>query len=367
MRVLIAGHTGLPFGGISTYCESLLNSSLANYVEVFFVETSRGGYNIASRGGWGLNDVASAFQNILRFLFTYLRVRPHVVHILTAQMPSMLKHGIILILAHSLGAKVVLHIHCGVSAMFPLKGSTLNRFSRFVLRRAHGILVLSQEWLDIKKQLGGNSPVRYLPNGIHLAPYLALPRDYSKTVSEPLRILYLGHLGAPKGTLDLIEAARLLDNEKIIIELVGEPFNTDALNAIAERIDRYNLQHIVKIFPPEFGEQKLARFAHADVFILPSYSEGMPISIIESMAAGLPVIATTVGGIPEMIEHEKTGLLVPFGNPELLADAMRILIQSSQTRQRMGSCAREVARSKYDIELVVPQLLEFYHFVENLV
>jgi glycosyltransferase involved in cell wall biosynthesis len=365
-RVLIAGHIGLPFGGIATYCETLLNSSLPRSAEISFVETSRGGHDVSTRGGWGLRDGISAIQNILNFLFVFMRVRPRVVHIMTAQMPSMLKHGLMLILARSLGAKVVLQIHCSVSAMFPTEGGSLNRFSEYVVRQAQGILVLSQEWMDLNGRFG-NTQMRYLPNGINLVPYLAISRPAPKTESDPVKILYLGHLGSPKGTLDLIEAANILNKEKFIIELVGEPFNSNAMTSIIEQVDRYNLRQIIRIFPPEFGEAKLARFASADIFVLPSLSEGMPISIIESMAAGLPVIATMVGGIPEMVENEKTGLLVPPGNPDKLADAIKKLIISEETRMQMGRMAREIAQSKYDIELIIPGLLEFYRFAENAV
>lgn len=361
MRVLIAGHTGLPFGGIATYCESLLNSSLSRRAEIYFVETSRGGKDSSERGNWGIRDAVSAVQNILRFLFTFLRVRPRVVHIMTAPMPSMLKHGIILFLARSLGARVTVQIHCGVSAMFP-PGGALNWFSEFTLRRSHGILVLSREWLSVKKRFG-NTPVRFIPNGLHLAPYLTLPRPVPNSASDPLRILYLGHLGPKKGILDLIEAAHLLDKETFIIELVGEPFNAEALKIIKEHLDKYDLSHVIKILPPEFGERKLARFAHADVFVLPSHSEGMPMSIIESMAAGLPTIATTVGGITDMLVHEKTGLLVPPGYPVALAEAINSLIKSSEIRLQMGKCARNAARSQYDIEHIVPQLIGFYQLI----
>jgi glycosyltransferase involved in cell wall biosynthesis len=278
---------------------------------------------------------------------------------MTAQMPSMLKHGFMLLVARSLGAKVILHIHCGVSAMFALEGNFLNRFSEFFLRQAHGILVISKEWLNLKDRFG-NVPMRYVPNGIHLAPYLALPRSIQVDTFEPLRILYLGHLGVLKGTIDIIEAARLLNHGKFIIQLVGEPFNAEVLISIKEQICRYGLDNVINISPPEFGEEKLARFANADVFILPSHSEGMPISIIESMAAGLPVIATTVGGIPEMVAHQQTGLLVSPKNPGELADAIHVLIESSEVRQTMGILARNVARSKYDIEHIVPLLMEFY-------
>lgn len=362
MKVLLAGHTGLPFGGIATYIESLLNSSLKDHVELNFVETSKGGERTSSRGGWGFRDARSALQNIYVFIMCYLHIRPDVVHITTAQMPSILKHGIMLLIAKILGAKVILHIHCSVSAMFPLNGGALNRFSTFVFKQANGILVLSQEWINITGQFG-KTPMRYLPNGINLSSFQVISRPSRKPKFDLFRIIYLGHLGLLKGTFDLIEAVHLIKNENIIVVLVGEPFDKHEYNSIVEKINTYGLDEKIKIYPPEFGEKKLTRLANSDAFILPSHSEGMPISIIESMAAGLPVIASNVGAIPEMVIHNKTGLIVPVGDPQSLAEAIKHLAQSNETCISMGSLAREVAKKKYDIEITVPDLVSFYNYV----
>lgn len=366
MRVLLAGHKGLPFGGLATYCESLLTSSLKDNVALFFVETSLGGTDISSRGGWRIHNYINALQNIFRFLTASLHTRPHVVHIMTAQMPSMLKNGLIVLLARLLGSKVIIHPHCSVQAMFSGDVGWRNRFTDFIFQRCHGILVLSEEWLALQDRFG-KSPLCHIPNGIDLSPYLAIPRPGQSRRSKPVNVLYLGHLGAEKGIFDLLEAVRLLNDLSGMfkITLVGEPFNRQEGIEIVSLIEKYHLQEFVSVFPPEYGEEKINRLSQADIYILPSHYEGMPISIIESMAAGLPTIATTVGGITDMLVHNKTGLLVPPGNPDALATAIRTLIHSSSSRLQMGYYARELSRSKYDIEQIVPQLLEFYRYIES--
>jgi glycosyltransferase involved in cell wall biosynthesis len=361
MRILLAGHTGIPFGGIATYCEALLASSLGKHIQLFFVETSLGGEEVSDRGGWNIDNILNALRNIFRFLFVFLHVRPHVVHIMTAQMPSMLKNGVLILFARTVGAKVILHPHCGVVAMFPEYGGWRNRFTEFVFRRSNGILVLSKEWLKLQDQFN-KTPFCYVPNGIDLSPYLAVSRFATSPEKKMVNLLYLGHLGIKKGIFDLLVAIRMLKDifDKINITLVGEPFSLQEGIEIASLIEQYELQKIVDIYSPEYGEQKLNRFVQADIYIIPSHSEGMPISIIESMAAGLPVIATSVGGIPDLVLHKKTGLLVPPEKPVLLAEAIRKLVLSPAIRLEMGLIAREIAQEQYHIENVVPKLLAFY-------
>lgn len=80
-----------------------------------------------------------------------------------------------------------------------------------------------------------------------------------------------------------------------------------------------------------------------DVFVLPSRKEGLPYALIEAMAAGLPIVATTVGGIPEIITHEKNGLLVPVENPAALAAAIRRLVDDPSFRAQLGNAAKTSA------------------------
>jgi glycosyltransferase involved in cell wall biosynthesis len=108
----------------------------------------------------------------------------------------------------------------------------------------------------------------------------------------------------------------------------------------------------VGFLAPVFGADKLERIAQAGIFILPSHTENMPMAVMEAMAAGLAVIATKVGAIPEMIDHGGTGILLDPRRPEQLAQAIVRLLDDPQERQRMGSRAADAARGAWDKKAV---------------
>jgi glycosyltransferase involved in cell wall biosynthesis len=100
--------------------------------------------------------------------------------------------------------------------------------------------------------------------------------------------------------------------------------------------------------------------AALDVFVLPSLWEGMPNAILEAMAAGLPVVATAVGGTPEVVADGKTGLLVPSHNPAAMAEAMERLLRSPDLRHRMGQAGREQVLQHFTVERMVAQTQKLY-------
>ncbi|MCX7993966.1 MAG: glycosyltransferase, partial [Fimbriimonadales bacterium] len=98
----------------------------------------------------------------------------------------------------------------------------------------------------------------------------------------------------------------------------------------------------------------------ADIFTLPSKYEGNPMSVMEAMATGLPVVASRVGGIPELVEEEQMGILVPVGNEPCLVQALQTLVDNPDQRQRMGQAALQRARERFDIRNTVKQYEDLY-------
>ncbi len=101
-----------------------------------------------------------------------------------------------------------------------------------------------------------------------------------------------------------------------------------------------------------------------DVFVMPSFSEGTPNSIVEAMACGKPIIASEVGGIPDMI-GEESGILVPPGDQRALTEAMLRLALDEGLRKRMGATAKERYEELFSPAVVVPLMLETYHRIRN--
>jgi glycosyltransferase involved in cell wall biosynthesis len=210
-------------------------------------------------------------------------------------------------------------------------------------------------------------PVYSLPNAIDLAPYrgIAEERMSQHARNGPLRVLYLGYLGRAKGTFDLIEAATDLQSEGVGVsfDLVGEELTSGEYERLLERIKGATINGCVRLHPPAYGSEKMVFFRNAHVFVYPSYSEGMPMAVIEAMACGLPVVATKVGGLPDLVMDGVNGLLVEPGRPDQMATAFRKICHDSSLLRKMERKSHQIAFEQYSMEQRATQLVDIYRTV----
>lgn len=359
-RVILAGHLPPPMGGIASFCQALLNSSLADEVELRFVQTSSQQRALASTGKTNWKNLKGAVADCARFWRACAAYRPDIAHICAAAGLSFLKHGVCVVLARLLGCRVILHPHFSLS--YPGLGKTLWRWCGTpIFRLSNAVIVLSSEWFGLQKE-APNLRISYLPNAIDIRPYQKIASRRSHTQSQHLKILYLGHLGEAKGTYDLLAAFQMLNMRELelTLELVGGFQAPVDGGRVAEDVGRTTGDRKRCILrPPVSGEGKLACFEQADIFVFPSHQEGMPMAILEAMAAGLPVVATAVGGIPDLIEHGRNGYLVPPKAPADLAKAIETLCQDAHRRWEFGE--ENSRRSQgYHIENYVQKLVGIY-------
>jgi glycosyltransferase involved in cell wall biosynthesis len=177
-----------------------------------------------------------------------------------------------------------------------------------------------------------------------------------------LRLLYLGHIGMVKGTKDLIEAVEALDPGQcpVELELVGDPLpGEDEARLAAEVKALSGPGKEIRLIPAVSGRDKLACFERAAVFVFPSHHEGMPMSVLEAMASGLPVVATAVGGVPELIKDGENGLLVPPRAPKALALALEKLCRDARLRSEMGR-RNALLSQEFDIDRYAGRLAVIY-------
>jgi glycosyltransferase involved in cell wall biosynthesis len=360
-KVLLAGHLPPLFGGIATFCRSLMDSSLDGRVELYFVQTSPSGRQRSFQGKMTGRNIISALADCARFGRRCLTVRPDVVHICTAMGLSFLKHSLCALFARWTGSRAVLHPHCSYARLY--QGSRLwQRYCTLVFRSADAVIGLSKEWQALRERLP-EVRVFVLPNAIDIRPYRALAsRALSSGAGTETRILYLGYLGEIKGTYDLLEAFAMMEETAggVRLDLAGEYLADSDRRDIPERV-RMIAEHGRQCFllPPVVGPDKLELFAKADVFVLPSYHEGMPMAILEAMASGLPVVATSVGGIPDLIVDGENGALVPPARPRQLAEVLTSLCREPRLRHEYGSRNAELALD-HDIEDYVTRLVDIY-------
>lgn len=359
-RVLLAGHLPPPLGGIATLCQALLGSPLAEGTELRFVQTSSQRRDFSSSGLPTWSNLVEAVRDGLRFWRAFREHRPQFVHICTAQGLSFFKNSLYVAIARLSGRPVLLHPHCSLSKLYG-RNPLWRLFCHGVFRLSSGVLGISREWLSLGQSLPGLK-VFYRPNAIDIRPYREIALRRARPKKPAVHLLYLGYLGKDKGTYDLVEAFRSLDpgESGIVLHLVGEFLTPDD----PERLDRLAAEatapgKVCSLEKPVSGPAKLACFENADVFVFPSHDEGLPVALLEAMASGLPVAATRVGGIPDLITDGVNGLLTAPREPAALAGSLRTLIKDERLRLEFGS--RNAADSeRHDIRPYAEALMEIY-------
>ncbi|MEO0685990.1 MAG: glycosyltransferase, partial [Cyanobacteria bacterium J06649_11] len=179
--------------------------------------------------------------------------------------------------------------------------------------------------------------------------------------NSSIKLGFFGRVGLRKGTFDLIKAFAKMPSDlqnrcELIIAGDGD------IEEARKLVESYNLTNCVQFLGWIDSQTRDKLLANIDVFILPSYNEGLPMALLEAMGWGLPVIVTPVGGIPELIISTENGLLVTPGNIQQLSQAMQELIQSQSLRVSLGNAARETV-TPFDIKTYCSQLHKIYNSV----
>jgi colanic acid/amylovoran biosynthesis glycosyltransferase len=179
-------------------------------------------------------------------------------------------------------------------------------------------------------------------------------RTNSSAITGPgpriLEIVCVGRLAPAKGHLILLEALRLLRERgaPVRLTIVGAGPDRPVLDAF---VALHKLDDQVTLTSALSHTHTLTHLRRADIFALASFSEGMPVSLMEAMALGLPCVSTSVAAIPELIRSGVDGLLVPPANPQALADAIESLASDSAFRKSLGQSARQRIISQYNLPL----------------
>jgi glycosyltransferase involved in cell wall biosynthesis len=190
-----------------------------------------------------------------------------------------------------------------------------------------------------------------IPNAVDVDAYPQAPLE-----RDVPRLISVGRLAAPKDWSTLLYALAALEPETFAeLMIVGDGPDRER---VEDELARSSLRRRVRLLGERDDVPGL--LSDADVFVLASRSEGLPLSVIEAMAAGLPVVASDVGGVGELVREGETGLLVPPGDPAALADALRLLLADRGLRRRLGSGGRERAKAFFDFSGFRRAHLELY-------
>lgn len=344
-------------GGIETGIRLLLDSRLTRTRQLAFFNTIR----IRQRGT-GHRERLAWFLRVLYSLGArILHSRVRVVHVKASEGRNFTQGIIYCSLARAMGRRVLLQIHGG---SFDTWYRSCRGPARFAIRRGlripHELITLSPHWADFVRHLAPDQPVHVVPNGV---PLHALPRP-QRSNGQDIRVVTLGAIGARKGYFDIVAAAAALRDPRITFVFAGPDEFPGQTEALRRQISAAGVGAQIEIAGVSNEEAKWRLLSVADVFLLPSYNENMPNAVLEGMAAGLPVVCTAVGAVPEMLQDGKGGIFVPPGNPSAIATAVQRLQVDATLRRSMGDSNRAAAAGRFSIERVVDALEDLYAAVD---
>ncbi len=218
---------------------------------------------------------------------------------------------------------------------------------------------------EIKSSRLNKDKIQVIYNGVSTEKFcLNEYRNFKKLKHEigikdyELNIGYIGRINPVKSIDTLLEAFMILsksENKDMSLLIVGEGETRNKLKNLS--ISLGIMQEVYFLGSRNDVPQILSTL---DIFVLPSKSEGMPMVILEAMAAGLPVVATNVGGTPEVVIDGETGFLVPPGDPQALADVIKKLMDDPELRRKFGKAGRERVEKHFTIEETVRKTEELY-------
>jgi glycosyltransferase involved in cell wall biosynthesis len=294
--------------------------------------------------------------SLIKFIFTLISNRKiKTIHIHGSSYGSFYRKFVVFIIGRYIfRKKIVYHIHGGAFQKFYENSDILTkRLVKILLSNANIILCLSESWGKYYEQNFEIRRLKILPN---IIDYHVKVKDAVKT--DIINFLYLGLLCDAKGIFDLIEVIvknkeRYKGRIKLYIGGNGE------VQRLEDMINKHHIEDIVEFLGWISSTDKAIALNSSDVYILPSYTEGLPISILESMSYGKAIISTNVGGIPEIVKNNENGLLINPGDLKQIEQSIDFFLENPEKVRKYGIISEQIVQ-KYLPHSVLKELEEIY-------
>lgn len=363
MRILMIGPTPRIYGGISAVAGAILDSDLVRQHQVtYLAEGTRQGR---------LNKLKRFASALLQVSWRLLRSQADVMHLHVGDGGSFYRHVLYLALGRLAGVPVVFHWHLpgdasAATSFYQSGGATRRWLVRWALDNASRVVVLSNSWQPALARLAPNSldlagRIAALPNPVNCQEIRPLGScqpggEVGNSLNKQSLVLFLGDFSARKGVRDLLAAAPtiLAAHPAARFALCGGEPPADVQDLAAPLAGACRFPGFVR------GAEKLRLLQEATLLALPSYAEGVPVAVLEAMAAGLPVVTTPVGGLPDILQDGRNGLFAPVGDVPALAAAICRLLADPALARRMGQANRQQALAEYDLPAYTQKLSALY-------
>lgn len=312
-------------------------------------------------------SIVNDLKSLMRMISVFRKEKPQVVHSMTP------KAGMICMVAAWL-TRVPVRIHTFTGLVWPtatgLKRKILMMTDWLTCACATHVIPEGQGVLNDLKNGGiTKKPMKVLGygnvRGVDMERFS--PARFKATKNpDVFTFVFVGRIVGDKGINELVEAfVKLHDKHKNTrLVLVGK--YEHELDPVSDKTRKLiDTNDGIDACGPKYGDDLLQMYVNADCFVMPSYREGFPNTVLEAGAMGLPSIVTDINGSREIIENEKNGLIVPSKNANALYDAMERMLTDDNARETMNGNAREMIASRFEKNFVQKCQIEFYERILN--
>lgn len=359
LQVLLISPKPPPRGGMGVWTENVLaQAACRTDIMVHHVDITPRWRRIHQLGYLHrlLGGLIQGFFDVVR-VFMILSARP-IKAICLASHGSLgiIRDNLILTVAFFFSVPAYYHLHFGRLPEIIRANGWEWKWIRRAMRSAHSVVVLDKASENAIKTALPGVWVRRIPNGILLEG--AIPAS-ELSHHDVLEILYVGWMLATKGVWELVKAWSGTRSIPSRLVLIG-PGDVKLLGALRQFAEVCGMGDRIEIAGEMEHAEVMERIRNADIFVLPSYTEGFPNVILEAMSCGKAIVATPVGAIPEMLDAgvaTPCGLLVPPREVEPLRIALETLLSDSNLRQELGSRARAKVEREYALSAMFKNLI----------
>lgn len=367
VKILLCSPSLTASGGIATWTRHILkyNETVENgQVKLLHFPLEREYFidptttPILKRIIYGIKDY---WEILFRFRKEIKDRKPKLVHITTSASFGLIRDLIMVFILKGEKTKSAIHFHFGRIPELKEKKNWEWFLINYLVKNTNATIVIDDKSYKILTKAGHNN-VWFLPNPIP-SNLLFTSDQFNNFKRSNRNILFVGHLVKTKGIFELVKACINITNIKL--KLIGEaqPDITEELLRLAlEKGDR----EWIEVIPNQSSAIVIQEMLSAALFVLPSYTEGFPNVILESMACGCPIIATSVGAIPEMLNcnsYEEAGICIDPQNVDALHIAINRMLDDKSFAKKCGENARRRVEEKYGMPVVWNQVMSIWQNV----
>ena len=352
--ILLVGPTPPPHHGVSMAMQALLTSSIAETFRLVHLDiTDRRGIGHVDQPD--LHDVFLFIKQFFRNLMLIFRERPTLFYLPISQTRlGFLRDSLFILPALLVRIPVIVHLHgANFDTMYAESGLLWRAYMGAILKRVSRFIVLGEMLRPLFSRWAPPDRISVVPNGI--VEGKERERSDMKRGAKSdrsFRVVCLSTLSRQKGLFNLLNAIPLIlcEYKEVGFVIAGPWWNQETAREAKAWVEKKGLEDKVQFIGEITGEEKRAFLRSGDLFVFPGLQqEGQPLTVLEAMCEGLPVIATDRGCLRETVVEGLTGFLIPPNSPEAIAKKVVELIGNSDLRDKMAASARERYEANYTL------------------